>query len=476
MQFASAQSANSRHYLYLALLCTAGIFLFDSGMELGVAAGVTYILPIWVASFSRDNRHVLAMAFLCTALVIGGLWVSPEGGEQWKVLLNRGMALVVVWLTTFLCIRETSTQHKLATRQEMFRIFVGSVPTGMLLADTRGRIVYANEGLCQMFGYSPGELEGKEVESLMPARFRKSHIRFRDDFSKNPVTRKMGAGGELAAQSKDGKEFPIETQLTPVETQDGPCVLATVVDLSRRKRLATTEKLIQELRESNKALDEFAYVASHDLRTPLDGINTLAGWIREDCDGILPEASKGHLELLLKRISRMNQLLNDLLEYSRVGRGHNEIQCVDVGGLLESLTQLLAPNPGFQVIPLGEMPVIQTHRGPLEQVFRNLIGNSIKHHSGDSGVIKVSCEDEGEAYAFTVEDDGPGIPEEYQLRVFNMFETLKPRDEVEGSGIGLPLVEKVIRFYGGEISYKTSAAGGAIFRFTWPKEIGISPS
>ena len=476
MDFASAHPVNPRRYLYLALLCTAGIFLFDRGMELGVAAGIPYILSIWVASFARDNRYVLAVALVCSVLVFIGMFISPEGGEHWKVVLNLAMTLGAVWLTTFLCIRETNTQHMLAGRQEMFRVFVETVPTGILLSDMAGRIEYANEGLHQMFGYQPGELVGKEVEALMPARFRKSHLGQREAFFEASVAHKMGAGGELAALSKDGKEFPIETQLTPVQTQDGPRALATVVDFSRRKRLATTEKLLKELRASNKALDEFAYVASHDLRTPLDGIKTLAGWIGDDCEGILPDASKGHLKQLRRRIDRMNQLLNDLMEYSRVGRGHNEIQSVDVGAMLDSITHLLGPPPGFHVVPLGEMPVFPTHRTPLENVLRNLVDNAIKHHSGEGGVVKVSCRDDGEVYAFKVEDDGPGIPEEYQQRVFNMFETLKPCDEVEGSGIGLPLVKKIVGLYEGEVFYETSSTGGAIFRFTWPKEIGINPS
>jgi len=222
-----------------------------------------------------------------------------------------------------------------------------------------------------------------------------------------------------------------------------------------------------ELATANVELERFAYAASHDLRAPLRAIVQLAEWITEEDLTRLGSKSQSYLTLLKGRARRMETLLVDLLEYSRVGRVAPELATVDVGILLSEISESAAHRAGFSTEVVGPMPVLTTCALPLRRVFMNLIDNAIKHHDRARGVIRIAATATGPFIRFTVADDGPGIPAEHHHRIFEMFQTLKPRDQVEGSGMGLSLVRKILESAGGEIGVE-SAGRGTTFWFTWP--------
>lgn len=229
--------------------------------------------------------------------------------------------------------------------------------------------------------------------------------------------------------------------------------------------------LVSELKRSNAELDEFAYIASHDLKSPLRGIKNLASWIAEDAEETLPDSSKAHLAKLQTRVMRMEQLLEDLLAYSRAGRMHREVEEVDVDALISELVDLHIP-PSFVVkIPPG-LPKLQTQKTPLELCLRNLLSNAVKHHDREDGRIEIGFKDADQIVEITVADDGPGIPPEFHEKVFQMFQTLQSRDKTEGSGMGLALVNKLATSVGGRVSLESRLGSGAKFRLKWPKRIG----
>ncbi len=232
--------------------------------------------------------------------------------------------------------------------------------------------------------------------------------------------------------------------------------------------LAKIQRRQEELERSNRDLDQFAYVASHDLKAPLRAIATLAGWIEEDLRDQLTGDSKEQMRLLRSRVARMDALIEGVLHYSRVGRMESEGEEVDVGELLKEVIELQAPPPGFAVVVEPGMPTITTKRLRLGQVFSNLINNAIKYHHRGEGRIDVRAERRDGCYQFTVEDDGPGIAPEHHDRVFVMFQTLQPRDQFESTGLGLALVKKLVEEEGGKITLESEAGRGARFRFTWP--------
>lgn len=246
------------------------------------------------------------------------------------------------------------------------------------------------------------------------------------------------------------------------QAEDALRALATTLEHQVLERTA-------ELEQSNRELDRFAHIAAHDLKSPLRAIRHLAQWIKEDANDALPVTSQENLRKLECRIGRMERMLNDILLYSRLGRRDECIADVDVNELIEDIILLLAPPAGFQVIVADKLPVLSTARVPLELVFRNLISNAIKHHHQvEAGKLSIHVREQGNWVEFTVSDNGPGIDPRNHERIFELFQTLKPRDEIEGSGIGLSLIKKAVEQRGGYISVLSEVGQGTTFRFTWP--------
>jgi PAS domain S-box-containing protein len=240
------------------------------------------------------------------------------------------------------------------------------------------------------------------------------------------------------------------------------------IETALREHSITQARLTKQLEERNRELDQFAYITSHDLKAPLRGIANLAQWIEEDLGEHASAEIKQQLELMRGRAHRMEALIDGILQYSRVGRGGAPPEQVEVGRLLDEVIDLLAPPRGAVTVE-GQMPTLLAERVPLQQVFHNLIGNSLKH-GGPDVKISVRCAAEGPFYAFTVADTGPGIAPQYHGRIFGIFQTLASRDRVEGSGLGLALVKKSIELQGGTVTVDSDVGRGAAFTFTWPRE------
>ncbi|MCP4407724.1 MAG: hypothetical protein GY807_08175 [Gammaproteobacteria bacterium] len=219
-----------------------------------------------------------------------------------------------------------------------------------------------------------------------------------------------------------------------------------------------------------KELEQFAYVASHDLKAPLRGISNLASWLQEDLAENLTDDSRDHLTLLRDRVQRMQALIDGLLEYSRVGAMEGSKEAVDTLQLLAEIIDSLSPPKGFSIDVDPNMPTLHTDRLLLTQVFANLISNSIKHRGGRKGHVWIAVRDDGRYYEFSVADDGPGIAPEYHDKVFMMFQTLTIKDFGSDTGIGLALVKKIVLEQGGLITLDSKEGEGCVFRFTWPKQ------
>jgi PAS domain S-box-containing protein len=355
-----------------------------------------------------------------------------------------------------------------------YRALFEGASDGIFIADEQGYYVDANASACRMSGYDRDELLGKHLHNLTPPA----------DWPRLDVDRFVLAPGgsqisEWALLRKDGTTLPIE--VSAKQLPDGRWQ-AFVRDITQRKRIeaalrelnATLEQQVAErtaeLARSNRELDQFAYVASHDLRSPLRAIDHLASWISEDAAHLLPESSQEHLVKLRGRIKRMDNLLNDLLAYSRAGRHHHPVELVETSVLVENVVDLLSPLEGFVVTVADPLPTLLTERVPLETIFRNLIGNAIKHHDRpQEGRVIISAQHQSNFVEFTVADNGPGIDVAFHERIFEIFQTLHPRDQVEGSGVGLSLVRRLVESYGGRVWLESSRGRGATFRFTWPQ-------
>jgi len=354
--------------------------------------------------------------------------------------------------------------------EERFRRAVDSSPNGMLMTDAKGAIVLVNEAVERIFGYKSGELVGAPIEVLIPERLRAQHPSHRALFQREPTTRRMGAGRDLFGLRKDGSEFPVEIGLSPTRTDEGAFVLSVVTDITEQKRSQQLiEEKARELASSNRELDEFARVVSHDLKAPLRGITSLATWITDDCAAILPNESREHLEQLVERAQRMSDLIDGILHHSRLGRMKRELSVVDAHGIAAEVINSLEPPEGVRVRIAGRLPVVVYDRTQLVQVFQNLVENAIQHLGKPTGEIVVSCHEEPDRFELAVHDDGVGIEARHFERIFKIFQTLGNPFEEGSTGLGLAIVKRIVENHGGWIAVESVVGSGATFRFSVPK-------
>ena len=351
------------------------------------------------------------------------------------------------------------------TKREL-RTIVDAIPYPVIYILADGSVGFANRAFRRANKISTEAVDGKPVQSLLTEE---ENDNGRDAFMRClQEGRRVYREGPAIVPDAPVRycRYVYEPVRDAEDEIEGVCV--TVVDLTDVKNAEEALKASHgELQRSNRDLEQFAYVASHDLKAPLRSIEVLIGWLSEDLADYPQGDVQENLGLLRTRTARLNRLLDDLLAYSRVGRRVGEACPVDAAALVEELWPLVAPPDTFRLEVAGEMPTLTTFRGPLEQVFRNLISNAVKHHPGPAGRITVSAEAHDDHIVFAVADDGAGIPDEYHERIYQMFQTLQPRDEVEGSGMGLAIVSRLVEWQGGRIWHEPAPGHGTVFKFQW---------
>ncbi len=348
--------------------------------------------------------------------------------------------------------------------ESAFRGLFESSPYGMLIVDDDGIIRQANPVIAQILGYVPSDLAGQPLDMLLPERYRARHGALMAGYRATGEARMMGQGRDLTALHADGTELPVEIGLSRVRWQRRMMTLAVVSDISQRKKLEL------ELRQANADLQEFSYVASHDLRSPLRGICDLVQWIREDLGEQPPPEAARNLGRIAVRIERMERLIDDLLNYARAGRKTTQFTWVDLNAMVRGILEIQPPPAGFEVeLDLAVEPFLAT-RTPLETVLRNLISNAFKHHDRGSGRLRIVAHADDSYCRIEVCDDGPGIPEGSRDRIFKLFQTLTSSERA-GSGIGLALTKRLVETHGGRIELMSPVheGRGACFRFHWPR-------
>ncbi|WP_284620556.1 sensor histidine kinase [Aquabacterium humicola] len=345
-----------------------------------------------------------------------------------------------------------------------FRGVFDAAPVGMLIIDDGGHIAMANRVLCDALGYGPALLVGQPMDRLLPERYRPRHGALMASYRQTGEARMMGQGRDLTALHADGSELEVEIGLRRVRWQRQTMTLAAITDISGRKRLE------RELRQANANLEEFTYVASHDLRSPLRGIADLVDWIEDDLSDP-PQPVRHNLGRIRQRILRMERLMDDLLSYARAGRAATELSTIDIGALVPSVLELQPLPLGFEVALAIDSQPFQGTRTPLETVLRNLLSNAIKHHDRDSGRLRVEVRQDDVYCVIDVVDDGPGVPEAAHERIFKLFQTASAAGERGGSGIGLALTKRLVEVHGGRIELQSPLADqrGACFRVHWPR-------
>lgn len=353
-----------------------------------------------------------------------------------------------------------------------FRMAFEAAPSAMLMVNRHGQIVIANTQAEILFGYQRIEILGKPVEILIPERFRGGHPGHRSTYTAAPSTRSMGAGRDLFARRKDGSEFPVEIGLNPIQTEDGEFVITSIIDITERtKTVAELKARSDELLQSNKDLERFAYAASHDLREPLRAVTGCLQLLEIRYADQLDARGEEFIFHAVDGARRMQRLIDDLLVYSRVSTQGQHFVPADLNQALDLAVKNLSvaiqeANAKIQsdVLPSS----ILGDASQLAMLFQNLIGNAVKFKGALSPEIKITARQSESNVVISVQDNGIGISPEYFDRIFAIFQRLHTRVDYPGTGVGLALCRRIVERHGGRIWLESIPGQGTTFHFTLP--------
>ncbi len=355
---------------------------------------------------------------------------------------------------------------------ERFQSLLECAPDSIVVVNPGGRIILVNAQTEQLFGYERSELIGQPIEMLMPERSRASHPPHVAEYFAKPTARPMVTSGELYAQHSSGREFPVEISLSPLHTKDGLIVSSSIRDVSeQRDARRAMKETAQKLEASNAELENFAYVASHDLQEPLRMVTSFLQLLEQDYAEQLDDEAKEYIDFAVDGAMRMKRLINDLLLYSRVGTQGLPIDTVDceqvLANVLLNLTAAILETDAK--VDHEPLPAIRADASQIGQVLQNLIGNAIKFHGDRTPEVSIKAVASGDEWLFSVRDNGIGIAPEFLERIFIIFQRLHSTQEYPGTGIGLAVCKKIVERHGGRIWIESESGQGSTFYFTFPR-------
>lgn len=359
--------------------------------------------------------------------------------------------------------------EELRKSDEKFELLVESAPNAIILVNEEEKIILVNRQTEILLGYSRQELINKNIELLLPERYKINHPHMMKMFFSNPKNRPMGAGRDLFAVRKDGSEFPIEIALSPIKMPEGQIVLTSIIDITERKKNEEIQALQwKKIADKNKELEQFTFIASHDLRAPLQSILSFTQLLIEDNLESLDEDGKKSLYLISNASKRMGDVINGLLDYGKIGKS-SKIKEVDLNILLNNVSEDLS----FSIkaskakIRYDSLPRLNVYETEIRLLFQNLIANAIKFRRPDVELlINISAHQDKNEWIFKVTDNGFGIAQENQEKIFILFQRLDEAREIEGTGIGLAHCKKIVGLHGGELGVESEVDKGSTFFFS----------
>jgi len=440
-----------------------------------ISGQIRYDQIIYKDDLKRINSEVQSHQKQGTRLYIQVYRIVTKTGEiRWvedRTMVEDDAAGDVIYHQGLLTdiTDKIKAENALAESENRFRSVVQNSSDITSIISAKGIVTYKSPAFYRIFGYEPEMILGKSVFQLihpddLPAVM--------DSFKEIAEGRKPA---RLVVRYKHENGDWISLEVKASNELNNPAINGIVIN-SRdvTERINNQEQLVEyaaTLEKINRELDQFAYIISHDLKAPLRAISNLSVWIEEDLEGKLDDGSLKNFDLLRSRIKRMESLITGVLEYSRAGRIKSELQPLNLNALVREIFEQIAFPENFTIEIQEDLPTLAGEKIAIEQVFSNYISNTLKYNKNEAPFIKIKAWDEGNFYRFSVSDNGPGIDPQFHNKIFEIFQTLNARDQVESTGVGLAIVKKIVEEKGGRVWVESSPGEGAEFFFTLPKNL-----
>jgi PAS domain S-box-containing protein len=365
-------------------------------------------------------------------------------------------------------VRKDAEAH-LVQMENKYRGLLEAAPDAMVVVNQAGKIVLLNLQAETQFGYRRDELLGQKMSNIVPSGFPERLVADSLRSAEDALAQQIGTGIELTARRKDGSEFPIEIMLSPLKSADGVLVTAAIRDITARKNSeAQLLEKVRELNRSNEELQQFAYIASHDLQEPLRMVASYTALLARRYKGKLDSDADDFIAFAVDGASRMQLLIRDLLAYSRVGsKGKELVDTSSAEALQHAIHNLRGAIEGSSALVTHDaLPSVMADEMQLTQLFQNLVGNAIKYRrAGVPRVHITAVPNDANKWMFSVQDNGLGIEPQFFEKIFGVFQRLHKREEFDGTGIGLAICKKIVERHGGTISVESTFGEGSTFYF-----------
>ena len=465
----------------VAFLLSVAIFAIDCLMPSSGALAILYVLSVVIALGSRQQESLIRISSLCVLLTVAGYFLGASAISASDELIQRGAALIAMGLIAWVgwqlvesveaaqqlrmdsCLRQVAEEA--AT---FFRSMVDHVPIGISRTDISGRFVFVNEEFCNMFGAPADDLLGKTTDDVVP--------QFASDNSGSVNRRVLEFScpeERIERLTLGDRELFMKVIRTPVKDAQEHVigVQAIWLDVTELKQAQNRlERYAQNLERSNVDLQQFAYVASHDLQEPLRAVSSYCQLMEKNYSNQLDERAIRWLQFVVNGAQRMQRLVRDLLTYARVDNKSESWITVESGSVCRlavgNLSQAIKEAEAEVVV--GKLPVVWADATQLEALFQNLIGNAVKFRGDRRPRVTITAQKTDQGWQFAVRDNGIGIKPEFHGRVFEIFKRLESQENYAGTGIGLAICKRIVERYGGKIWVESQFGQGSTFYFTLP--------